>query len=73
MKFLIDYVFNVAKGNVCVSNKNVTSKHFRQIIETICQKKVKVSEKRSLLATNQGIALAKIIAPDVLLHLSKMK
>ena len=73
IKFLIDCNFNVVKGNVCVSNKNVKSKHFRQIIETICQKNVKVSEKRRLLATNQGIALVKIIAPDVLLHLSRMK
>ena len=73
IKFLINCVFNVVKGNVCVSNKNVTSKQFRPIIETICLKKVKVSEKRRLLATNQGIALVKIIAPDVLLHLSRIK
>ena len=62
IKFLIDSVFNVVKGNVCVSNKNVTSKRFRHVIETICQKKVNVSEKRRHLATNQGVALVKTIA-----------
>ena len=64
-KLLIYGDFNLVKGNVCVLNKNVIFKRFRHNIETICQKKI--------LATNLGLALEKTIAPDVLLHLSRMK
>ena len=76
IKFVVDCIFNAVKGNVCLSNKTNnkhTFKRFRYIISMMCQKKVKLSEKRRLLATNHGISLIKLIAPDVELHLSKIR
>ena len=55
------------------SNQNVTFKRFRHITDTVRQKKLHFSEKHSLLATNQGRALVKLISPDVPLHLLTKK
>ena len=64
IKFLLDCIYNIVQGNVSLANsvlKENKLQKFKNLLTVLCNKKVKLKQKRNFLATNQGLLLVKLI------------
>ena len=74
IKFLVDCVYNVVIGNVVIKSESQPKskfKHYRNIITSLCSKKVSLSSKRKMLATNQGVRLIKDLRDAIKNHFAQ--
>ena len=71
IKFLLDCIYNIVQGNVSLANsvlKENKLQKFKNLLTVLCNKKVKIKQKRKLLASNQGLQLVKLIYEPIQSH-----